>query len=394
MIQRVVKFLFVLLVLKLSLPAHAQDSTRQRFQVAIFTPLYLDSAFDASANYRFEKYFPKYINPGLEFYEGVRLALDSLEKENAMLDIFVYDLKAANQSVSRIIASEEFSQIDLMIGNVNNLEMMLLANTAAAKKIPFINTNFPNDGGITNNPYFVILNSTLKTHSEGIYKFVQRQFPLADIVVFRKKGVQEDRLQNYFDTYAKATASVPLKLKYVTLEDNFDSSKLMSYLSRNRETICIAGSLDLNFASSICTELGKISDYYNLKLIGMPNWDILPEINKQGLKTLEVIYSSPFYVANTNVLAISIQEHFKNRFYSRPSDMVYRGYETMFRFGKLLMTHGASLNSNIGEKKIIVFNELDIQPVFTNKQNLTLDYFENKKLYFIRKLNGVVAGVN
>jgi len=25
---------------------------------------------------------------------------------------------------------------------------------------------------------------------------------------------------------------------------------------------------------------------------------------------------------------------------------------------------------------------------------MTLDYFENKKLYFIRKLNGVIAGIN
>ena len=285
------------------------DSSLKRYQVAVFTPLYLDSAFDATNNYKFEKYFPKIINPGLEFYEGVQLALDSLQKEKAKLDVFVYDLKSTSQPITKIITSDDFNKIDLILGIVNNVEMMLLANTAVQKKIPFINVNFPNDGGITNNPYFVILNSTLKTHCEGIYRFMQKQFPLDEIIVFRKKGPQEDRLQSYFSEYGKVTASVPLKVKYVTLDDLFDSTQLSLYLNKKRETVCVAGSLDLNFANNLCQQLGSISDEYNLKLIGMPNWDGLGGLNKPGLKTLEIIYSTPFYLSNTNNAALSIQVH-------------------------------------------------------------------------------------
>ena len=370
------------------------DSTAKRFQVAVFTSLYLDSAFDANQAYKYDKYFPKFINPGLEFYEGIQLALDSLQKEKAQLDVYVYDLKSVKQSLSSILNSDSFNNMDLMIGNVNNMEMVLLANTAAQKKIPFINVNFPNDGGITNNPYLVILNSTLKTHCEGIYRFMQRQFPLDEIIMFRKKGPQEDRLQAYFAEFTKVTASVPLKIKYINLDDKFDSTLLALYLNKNRETICVAGSLDLNFANDLCQKLASISDEYNLKLIGMPNWDGLPGLNKPGMKTLEVIYTTPFNLSNSNSVALSIQDHFKDKFYSRPSDMVYRGYETMFRFGKLLLQYGPGLSTGLTEKKFNVFTEFDIQPVYTNRQNMTLDYFENKKLYFVRKLNGTIAGIN
>jgi hypothetical protein len=130
-----------------------------------------------------------------------------------------------------------------------------------------------------------------------------------------------------------------------------------------------------------------------VNVIGMPNWDVITEFNKPAYKNLEIVYGTPFYVANSNAVGNSIQEHFKTKFYSRPTDMVYRGYETMYRFGKLLLLHGANLSSSLGEKKFIVFNDFDIQPVFTNKQSPTLDYFENKKLYFIKKVNGVVAGI-
>src|SRR6478735_2426677 len=51
------------------------DSTgRQR--IAIFTPLYLDSAFDVAGNYRYDaKTFPRISSAGLEFWEGAELAI-------------------------------------------------------------------------------------------------------------------------------------------------------------------------------------------------------------------------------------------------------------------------------------------------------------------------------
>jgi hypothetical protein len=89
-----------------------------------------------------------------------------------------------------------------------------------------------------------------------------------------------------------------------------------------------------------------------------------------------------------------IQQYFKANFYMRPSDMVFRGFETTYHFAKLLQQHGSNLSSSIGEKKYEVFDAFDIEPVFLNKQNMVLDYFENKKLYFIKKVDGNVSMVN
>ena len=100
------------------------------------------------------------------------------------------------------------------------------------------------------------------------------------------------------------------------------------------------------------------------------------------------------------ILFFSIQQFFKTRFYSRPSDMVYRGYETTLHFGQLLDAHRGMLDGSIGERKFKVFDDFDIQPVFTNKENvgapgraITLQYLENKKVYFIKKVNGNVVAV-
>ena len=205
--------------------------------------------------------------------------------------------------------------------------------------------------------------------------------------------MQEDRLKGYFTDINKTTAGVPVKIKYVTLDDGFDAAALASNLDSTQQSVCIAGSLDETFGSRLCALLATLGKTYRTKLIGMPTWDNFdwtrPEYAGQ-----EIIYSTPFYINPSDTLVKSITQNFKTRFYSRPSDMVFRGYECTYRFARLLLLHGSALNGSVGEKKFRVFNDFEILPEFLNRKTMTLDYFENKKLYFIHKLDGNTIGVD
>jgi len=374
-------------------PVLTQQTDSGRQQIAIFTPLFLDSAFDVTGNYRYDaKTFPKQSSAGLEFWEGAELAIDSLQKEGIKLDIHVYDIKAPQPQMDSLLISEEFKSTDLIIAQVTSAnEVAKLATVAATLDIPFINANYPSDAAIQNNPHYVILNPTLLTHCIGLYRFLQKNYSLSDIIVFRKKGATEDRIRSYFTEFEKTTA-VKLKLKYVTLEDNFTQDKLQPYLNSDNKTICVAGSLDANFAQTLCSQLALSSDASNPNVvIGMPTWDQI-DFEKSQYKNLEIVYGTPFYVNPANKLATTVQENFKNEFYARPSDMVFRGFESLYHFGHLLILNGKNLGSSLSDKKYMLFGEFDIQPVI-NRATMTLDYFENKKLYFVKKVDGVVKTV-
>jgi hypothetical protein len=381
--------------LLLSVRVCAQVDTTHRQMVAIFVPLYLDSAYDASGAYRYDKSFPKFINPGLEFYEGVQMALDTLAKEHTPLDVRIYDTRATRMTLEQQLDSAIAQGAGLLIGMVNSsTELQQMARAASQKGIPFINSNYPNDGGITNNPSLVILNSTLRAHCEAIYRYLQRNYPMRPLVFFRKKGAQEDRLKGYFTELDKKTAGVPLKIKYVTLDDNFDAAALAANIdSSAQQTVCIAGSLDEDFGAKICAQLAYLNKNYHTTVIGMPTWDNL-DLSRPEFAGEEMTYTTPFYLNPADTLVKIITQDFKTKFYSRPSDMVFRGYETTWRFARLLLQHNGALSGSIGEKKFKVFNDLEITPVFLDRQTMALDYFENKKLYFIRKMDGNVVGVN
>lgn len=363
-------------------------------RIGIYAPLYLDSAFDASGEYRYPKNtLPKYFNTGLDFVEGVRMALDSLSREQAPLEVFFYDTRSGKESLSKQLSKAESDSLELIIAHCSSNDVMQFAEAGTRYNIPVINVNLPNDGGVTNNPFFVVLNTTLKTQIEGIYKYLQKYYPLQTLIVFRKKGVLEDRIRGYLDDAGKSASTLALKLKYADLTDSFTVKQLQAQLDSTKQTVCIAGTLDENFGKRLVAQLAQLRKSYPVTVMGMPTWDGVRDLNKPEMKGLEVIYGTPFYNPRTDKISTAISTFYSNKLFIRPSDMVFRGYEVTLKYAKLLLQYGHDLASNIGSKQYKVFTDMDVQPVL-NRQNFTLDYFENKKLYFVKWMEGVIKTVN
>jgi hypothetical protein len=106
------------------------SQTNGRHKIAVFAPLYLDSAFNYSGDYRFNKTFPKFLNPGVEFYQGVQLALDSLQQMGAPLEVFIYDTKSRTTSLPQLLRSPELA----------NVEMFIAQSSAAKDSLHFGNS--------------------------------------------------------------------------------------------------------------------------------------------------------------------------------------------------------------------------------------------------------------
>jgi hypothetical protein len=386
-----------LLVFTLILSAFYSASAQTdvvKYKVAIFAPLYLDSAYNEEGDYRFSKNaFPKYINPGLEFYEGAQLAIDSLRKEKAPLEIFIYDTKSATTSISQTLNKPELSDVGLIIVHCNSAEAKLFAEAGLRKNIPVINANMPNDASTGDNPFFIVLNPTLRTQCEGLYKHVQKFYSLNPIIVFRKKGQLEDRIKQYFEDYSKSTMAVPLAMKYVDLPDSFTLNQLRTHLDTINQTVCLAGSLDENFGKRLVTQLAVLHKQdYQSTIIGMPTWDGMA-FTKKEFQGPEIVYGNPFYNSKTDKVSKGITDYFNKVMFARPSDMVFRGYEVTWKYTKLLMQYGKDFPSNLANKQFKLFTDFDVQPVL-NKQTMSLDYFENKKLYFLKWQDGLLKAIN
>jgi len=362
-----------------------------KMHIAVFTPLYLDSAYDAQMNYRYGNQMPRFINPGLEFYEGILYAVDSLERKGLQFDLHIYDTRSANAGIQNVINHPDFIKMDIILGHVNANEARIIANFAKEKEIPFVNVNFPNDAGVKNNPYYIILNSTIKTQLAGLYRYLQKYHALSPVTVVRKKGSQEDAVAKMFTDIAAGTRSVPLNLKFLTVGNDAELAELQKHFKGDENHIAIIGSLDVNFAKKAAASLALINQEHPVKVFGMPTFEVI-DFSGPEYKNLDIFYGTPFPNSDSNENVKAYDELFKKEYYARTSDMVYRGIESVFYFASLLHKTGENIASSIGEGTDVLFSQFDIQPVL-NPQTMQIDYYENKRIYFIQKKDGQVVSV-
>lgn len=361
------------------------------YKVAVFAPLYLDSVFNGN-EYRYGKKFPRFVLQGLDFVQGIEIASDSMPTPNGNIITQIFDSKSDSNHIQSLISSGKLDSMQLLIGAVKDEDFSQLARFALLKNIPFISATHPNDGGITGNPFLVIVNSTLKAHCEAIFSYILQSHGTDNILHVRKKGSQEDRVAGYFNAINKPDGKPLLNIQTINIDSNFYSIK--NRLDSTKENIIIGGSLDEEFAYQLALTASTLKKKYNITLIGMPNWDgfsSLTNSKKESLNTFPIYFTSPYFNYKWDKNSKMIQDVYLQKYKGKPSDYTYKGFEIMYIFGRLLTRYPNDYMNHLNDYPYKVFSEYNFKPVFINKNAANPDYFENKHLYFLKKVNGVVS---
>lgn len=387
------KLYFLLVVLFLSGHGFAQNlpTNQVKHKMAIFTPLFLDQAFDSEGNYLYSnKSFPKNSITGLEFYHGASMAMDSLNKLNVPLEVYVYDSKSANESLEQQFSKCAADGVELIIANCSMTELALLARLGADKKITVINATVPNDANVTNNPYFIVLNPTIQTQIEGLYQFIKRQYPGKEITILTKNASSEKFIRNVFETLSKYYKN-DIAFKYLEVNDDIALKSLGVAMQPSQKMVYVVGSLDTEFGSNVLKQFSaNRKNYDSLTVIGMPTWENL-NLFKTDYKGVEIVYSTPFYNSRQDATSKSIQSYYSKKMFARPSDLVFRAYGLTYKFGNMVSQFGKDINNHLTDKTYKTFFDFDIKPVY---QNGVISHYENKKVYFLKYFNESLRVVN
>jgi ABC-type branched-subunit amino acid transport system substrate-binding protein len=342
-----------------------QPAATKPVKVAVFIPLYADEAFSSTFSSGSKLTLPKSVLPGLEFYNGVMMAIDSLNQEGTFAEINIYDTKHVTRTPADIFKSAEFNNVGLIIAAITNpAELKVFSDQALAKNIPIISATYPNYVGVSSNPFFVLLNSSFQAHLDGLYKFMKKQYSSKDIIaVTRKGGKNEGFMKTYIDNLNKKGTSIPLKIKWVSLDEtSMKIDDFSTLLDSTKQNVVFVASPSEDFGVNVVRMLSN-NDKYPVTAIGSPTWDNVKELDKPSCKNVEIVFSTPFlFYANNKTLSSSINARYKDRYYSRPSDMVFKGFEITYHFTKLLEKHRHNLVNNLSDKEFTLLINLYWSP--------------------------------
>jgi ABC-type branched-subunit amino acid transport system substrate-binding protein len=363
-------------------------------QVALLLPLYLDSAYDAADAYRYGKGFPKQSIPALEFYIGAQYALDSLQKEGKKLKVHVIDYKAAAHQPSALSALPLFDSIDLILAPASGSDYLQIATLAQQKNIPFVSATYPNDGGIRNNPNVLIANAKLNTHLQATYNYVLRNHGTSKIFYVRRKNANDDRVAEVFTNLNASSNGPVMKMETVVLNDVMTTADLKAKLDTLRENVILAGSLDENFGRNLLMAASTLPKNIKLTIVGMPTWESIRELSKSEVRALPIIHSTSFFNNPAVPLGMNFEDAYRKRTYSRPTDVAFKGYELTWTFVNLLLKYDDQLMKHLDDESFNLVTDYDFKPITWSKGSATPDYYENKRVYLVKRLNGVVTRVN
>jgi len=80
--------------------------------------------------------------------------------------------------------------------------------------------------------------------------------------------------------------------------------------------------------------------------------------------------------------------------FTAPTETAFRGYELTYFFAHLLLQHRKDIIANLTETDHRVLTEFDFRPIHWSKNGTTPDYYENKRIYILKALDGEVSKVN
>lgn len=365
--------------------AWPETKYKKRYKVAIITPLYLDELVRGES-VTFRDKVPDKAMAGLAFYQGVKMAADSLARAGAKLDIHVFDAGSFKESPDMLITHRQLDSIDLIIGAVEQHDIPILASYARKKRINFVSALINYDGWVKDNQYFTMLQPSVKSHCEFIIDELSRRYSGKDVtLIYRTSSLADDNAALYMlnDLYSEVT--------FYKLHCNSLPSRemLAAMLDTTKPNIIAVSILDPLYADSLLSTLARYFPATHFEVFGMPSWNSISFLRKTGTySNITVNITSPFnFEAADSALLQSIGSIFRREFGGIPSEMVYRGYESMLWYGSLLKRYGTLFNSEYSDLSGAPFTRFRIKPRWD--RNGSLLYLENRNIYMSTYQGGI-----
>jgi hypothetical protein len=393
--QRRILFLVVVMILSGSANVFAQTGQlgpkkKNTYKVAIVAPLYLDSVFSGNY-YKYGKGFPAFAMAGFDFVQGASMAVNNFSNDSVIVEAKVYDSKATVYPLSEILNSNEMRDVKLIIGSAKDQDYFQLAKFAADKKIPFVSATYPNDAGIKNDPYLIIHNSTLQTHCETIFTHLLTNYGTEKIVFVRRPDARGDMVSEIFAKLNSPDKNKLLNLDLVTIEEG-DYTTIASHLDSSKSTLVIGASLNAEFCAGLVKYLTAVKNKYPSKIIGMPTWEGI-NFNAPAYKDYEIMYTTNYHNPKNTATAKSIANLYKQNFKGNASDVVFKAYDVTSYFLSVLKDYPDSIMEHINQGTDKVFTNPIYFPNYTDINDIRPNFYENRRAFFLKKLNGTTSRV-
>jgi len=303
------------------------------------------------------KIYPK-SKMALSFYEGILLALDTLQKLGLSCNIKVYDTKNDTNALRKIRGSLINDSLDLIIGPVYNKNMTIMAKYAFNYKVPIISPLSSKPVALRGNPYFIMANPTIHTQCKTLVSYMYENYKNKKVLIVKEDRPREGRAAKIFErclndkdkNYMSEQNDEDPKswLTQIRLSDGDYWSLKKNLQDTSLNVVAIASSNEA-FVSKVLKYLVRKADS-NAVVFGLPNWSKFETIETETFQRLNTHIPSTSFIDLESNNAKWLRSKYRRWYKSEPDKHVIRGFDIGYYYLGLLLKYGNSIIDELIEE--------------------------------------------
>lgn len=295
-----------------------------------------------------------------DMYEGIQLAVHSLEKQDVKINIYAYDTQKDVEVTKGILNNEELKTMDLIIGPLFPDPSYYVSDFSYRYKINMINPLSANQQVIGNNPYSFLYNPQYATQANAAAEYVKENITNKTSIIFYggsmadsikaftyKEEIEKDSFKIIMmRKVPKDTSRHILQILTSTYKD-IEETQDEGFTKEELEQLVIGkdsiGSIYVAsdnrlLASSVVSAVEIRGD--SIAVIGSGKWLDYKFIDYSAYERLGITLVAPNYIVNTDTTYQYINDYFIDKYSIPASKHAYYGYDLMMLTGKNLYKHG------------------------------------------------------
>ena len=269
----------------------------------------------------------------LEFYQGFLLGMEDLKAEGLSFTIDLYNSARSEQTVSEIVAGENFAGTDLIVGPVYDNELQAVLPYAVENRIAVVSP----------------LAATDSLHAPVLFGMAPRES--SKTAQMSMMFAEEDNIVLVYgksnDTELEADVKSTLVGKTYhthTYTGGDIPSSLFKSESRNVYVVMARGELEVDkilaALSSTHNNLVSRSQLHSatVKVIGSSRWNRFNNIDRNLFFKMGVSYLTSYLAKRGDGVIDRFDSRYIDAYQSLPSMYSYRGYDAAMIFGRAVVS--------------------------------------------------------
>ncbi|HIA12005.1 MAG TPA: LysM peptidoglycan-binding domain-containing protein [Flavobacteriales bacterium] len=338
------------------------------YHVALMLPLYLDinDSIDKKRKPEDEEIIFKRSNVALEFYEGARMAIDSMHKMDFNARIYVYDTENDTAVVKKLMLKSEMKKMDLIVGPLYRSNLNYVVAFAKKHEIEMVSPLITTNRILNNHPNLSKVKPCVQTSVKNLASYVFENyvspksvgFKTNNIVIIHNSDPGEQLLANLFIQSLTEWSEKPndsgvvetLRLEYKIIDySDREMEAVEEALSIADSNIIIVPSRDQVFVSKLISQLYRKNKSYGMEVYGLPVWRFFSNLESDQLHRLNVHIPSPTYIDYADAAVKKMTLKFSEKYNSYPSRYAFEGFDVMFYYLNVLKKYGHQFQSFLPE---------------------------------------------